>query len=146
MDILSNFGENLSELIFDNKITPEDLSKAVNIDRSVIYRYLRKKCLPSLTNAIIIADYFQCSVDYLFGLTANNSKTYGKTKATFSQMFQILLNSKNLTRYAFCQQNNFAEQSVDDWFHGKRLPNVQNAILIAKFFDCTLDYLLGRES
>ncbi|MDE5721792.1 MAG: helix-turn-helix domain-containing protein [Clostridia bacterium] len=146
MDILSNFGETLSELIFDHNLTPEEFSKAVNIDLSVIYRYRRKSCLPSLKNTIIIADYFQCSADFLFGLTANNNKTISKGETNFSQIFRELLESKNLTRYAFCKESNFAEQSVDDWYHGKRLPNIQNLILIAKHFDCTVDFLLGRES
>ena len=146
MDILSNFGETLSELIFEHNLTPEEFSKTVNIDLSVIYRYQRKSCLPSLNNAVAIADYFQCSIDFLFGLSTNNIKTVSKREVNFSKRFQEMLASKNLTRYAFCKKNNFAEQSVDDWYHGKRLPNIQNVILIAKYFDCTIDFLLGRES
>ncbi len=145
MDILSNFGETFSELIFDNKTTPEKLAQAIGIDRSVIYRYLRKQCLPSLSNVAAVADYFGCSVDFLLGLTDNGDKVYSAS-GNFAQRFRQLLENKNLTRYAFCKSNSFAEQSVDDWYHGKRMPNVQNAILIAKFFDCSLDFLLGRES
>ncbi len=146
MDIMSNFAENLSELIFENNLTPKDFSKAVNIVESVTYRYLRKVCLPSIQSAITIADYFKCSTDFLFGLTANNTKAEYKKAPPFSQRFKELLNKNNLSRYAFYNANNFAKQSIDDWYHGKRTPTVQNAILIAKYFDCTLDYLLGREN
>ncbi|MDE7181584.1 MAG: helix-turn-helix domain-containing protein, partial [Clostridia bacterium] len=135
MDILSNFGETLSELISDNNLTPEVFAKAVNIDLSVIYRYQRKKCLPSLTNTVVIADYFQCSADFLFGLSTSNVKTVSNGEVNFAKIFKGLLDRKGLTRYAFCQHAPFAEQSVDDWYHGKRLPNIQNLILIAKYFD-----------
>ena len=102
MDILSNFGETLSELISDNNLTPEEFAKAVNIDLSVIYRYQRKKCLPSLANTVVIADYFQCSADFLFGLSTNNVKTVSKGEVNFAKIFKGLLDRKGLTRYAFC--------------------------------------------
>ena len=68
-DILSNFSETLSELMFDAHMTPEALSKAIGADLSVIYRYLRKEQLPTLQRALAIADLFACSLDYLFGLS-----------------------------------------------------------------------------
>ena len=52
MDILSKFGENFAELIFDANLTPEALSQAVGIDRSMIYRYLRREYLPTLAHAV----------------------------------------------------------------------------------------------
>ncbi|MDE7306773.1 MAG: helix-turn-helix domain-containing protein [Clostridia bacterium] len=146
MDILSNFAENLSELIFDNNLTPKDFSKDINIVESVTYRYLRKVCLPSLQNAVNIADYFKCSTDYLFGLTESNEKAEFKKAPPFNQRFKEMLNKNKLSRYAFRKVTHFAQQSVDDWYHGTRTPSVQNAILIAKYFDCTLDFLIGREN
>ncbi len=56
IDILTAFSDTLCELILENNLTAETLSKAVNIDRSVIYRYQRKKSVPSLLNAVKIAD------------------------------------------------------------------------------------------
>lgn len=146
MDILTNFSENLNELIFDNGFTPETFAKAVNIDRSVIYKYLRKECLPTLPNLINIADCFKCSVDFLLGLSSTTENTNFKTAPPFSQRFKELLDGKNLTRYKFRQEIHFAKQSVDDWYHGNRFPNIDNTIELAKYFKCSLDYLLGRES
>lgn len=50
MDILSKFGENLDVLINDNQLEPLTFSEQVDIDSSLIYRYLRKEILPSLPN------------------------------------------------------------------------------------------------
>ncbi len=146
MDILTNFSENLNELAFDKNLTFEEFAKAVEIDRSVIYKYLRKECLPTLPNLIKIADYFDCSADYLLGLSQTNTNTGFKSAPPFSQRFKELLKSKNLTRYKFLQEIHFARQSVDDWYNGKRYPNIDNTLELAKYFGCSIDYLLGREN
>lgn len=145
MDILSNFAENFFELMFDKHLTPELLSTAVKIDRSLIYRYLRKEILPTLPNAIAIADYFQCSLDFLLGLSPDNPITTYQPAPPFSQRFKEILKEKNLTRYRLYHETNFAKQSIDDWFHGKRIPSLGNVVLLANYFHCSVDYLLGRE-
>lgn len=145
MDILSNFGETLNELIFDNNLTAETFSQAINIDRSVIYKYLRKETLPSLQNLIAIADYFACSTDCLVGLTHNNAVATFKKAPPFSLRFKEILDEHKLTRYGLRKQTKFAKQSIDDWFNGTRNPSVENAVLLARHFDISLDNLLGRE-
>lgn len=146
MDILSNFGETLHELISDVNLTPEAFAQKVNIDRSVVYKYLRKEVLPTLPNLIAIADFLQCSVDYLIGVSPVNPETKYRQTPPFAIRFQSLLSEKGLTRYAFLKEHHFAKQSVDDWFHGKRCPSVENLINLSKCFGCSVDYLLGRES
>lgn len=74
MDVLLHFGENLYDLIFDKKILIKDLAIILNINISLVYRYLRKECLPSLPNAVLIANYFNCSLGFLFGLELEDSK------------------------------------------------------------------------
>lgn len=145
MDILSNFSESLSAFISDYHFTPESFSKAIGIDCSVIYKYQRKVILPTLPNLIKIADYFQCSVDFLLGLSPVNPNTKYKSAPPFNICFQKILEEHKLNRYRFLKQIHFAKQSVDDWYNGKRFPTVENAIKIAKHFDCSLDYLLCRE-
>ncbi|MDE5942889.1 MAG: helix-turn-helix domain-containing protein [Clostridia bacterium] len=146
MDILTAFSETLSELMLENNLSAETFSKAVKIDRSVIYRYQRRQTLPSLENAIIIADYFNCSLDYLFGRSATNPEVLFKSAPPFSEQFKKLLDENGKTRYRLCRDTHFAEQSIDDWFHGKRLPSLQNIFDLADYFNCSLDYLIGREN
>ena len=145
MEIVESFGENLSELIFDNDLTPKAFADETKIDRSVIYKYLRKEILPTLPNLVLIADYFKCSIDFILGLSENQNITL-KPTPPFYERFRHLLKDKNLTRYKFRQEIHFAKQSVDDWYNGKRFPTVDNLIKLAKYFNCTLDELLGRET
>ena len=68
MDILSNFAENLNDLLIENSLNIKTFSIKLNLNLSECYKYLRKEYLPRLANIIKIADYFECSIDYLLGL------------------------------------------------------------------------------
>ncbi len=146
MDILSKFGENFAELIFDANFTPETLSQAVGIDRSMIYRYLRKEYLPTLAHAVAIADLLQCSLDFLFGLSEVNLKVSYLPAPPFCERFRALLAQKGVSRYRLCREIAVSPQSADDWYHGRRTPGVESALVLARYFDLTLDELLGREN
>ena len=76
MELLKIFSERLSELLFEKNLTPERFSKIININLSNIYRYLRKESVPELQNSIKIANYFNCSLDFLFGLTDYNDESF----------------------------------------------------------------------
>ena len=67
------------------------------------------------------------------------------TKGT---LFRIRL--KELREKAGCSQYSFADKfgvsqsAVGNWESGKREPNFETAVRLAKFFDVTVDYLLGH--
>lgn len=147
---MSKFGENLDYLIDDNNLSPQTLALQIGIDSSLIYKYLRKEILPTTPNLILICDFFSCSVDAILGLAVENSKIRYKKAPLFCTRFQSILKEKNLSRYKFIKDSknrnfHFAKQSVDDWYHGKRYPTVDNAVALSKYFDCTLDHLFGRD-
>lgn len=145
MDILSNFSETLSELILMHNLNSTKLSKQLNIDRSTLTKYLAKRSFPKLTYAITIADYFGCSLDYLFGLTNEyNKKTYLPCPP-FYQVFQETLKSHNCTQYRLYTDLNFNDKSVIAWYKGKSIPAMDNLIKISEYFECSLDELVGRK-
>lgn len=78
---IDDFSETLSGLILENCVTVEELSKAVWVDSSTIYKYISKRCLPTIHHAIALADYFQCSLDYLFGKAMMDGVTLFKRAA-----------------------------------------------------------------
>lgn len=150
MDILSKFGENLSDLLLDAKYTAKSFSEATGIDRSVVYKYLRGVVLPTLPNLLLIADRFGCSLDYLLGVTAENPPVRFQKAVPFDERFRALLTEKFQTRYRFLlyareKNAHIAKQSLDDWYHGKRFPSVDNFVMLAGLFNCPLDYFAGRE-
>ncbi|MEG2453970.1 MAG: helix-turn-helix transcriptional regulator, partial [Clostridia bacterium] len=116
----------------------------LNIDITNIRRYLRKTSIPMLSNAIKIADYFNCSLDFLFGLENENIYHIFKPTSSFSQCFQTVLAENNCSRYKLHKKTKISDQIIDDWFHGVRVPTIDNIIILAKYFNCSIDYLIGR--
>ena len=146
MDYLSNFSETLSDLLAIQKLTAKDLGKQIGIDRSTITKYKSKRSYPKLQFAIKIADYFGCSLDYLFGLTDDYQKKTYLQCPHFYLVFQELLKSRNCTRYRLFTDLEFYDQIVDNWYYGRTTPAMDSLIKIAGYFSCTLDELVGRKS
>lgn len=55
-----------------------------------------------------------------------------------------LLTEKNITAKKLAEAIGASEGNVSDWKSGKAIPSAEKLILIADFFDVSLDYLLGR--
>lgn len=149
MDILSNFSETLAELIFDynngQQMCAKDFAKLVGVAPTTITRYLTKKRLPTIESLVILADFFQCSTDYLLGLETESYSKIFKPCPNFAERFKDILKEHGLTSIQFSELTNINQSLVYAWKNGKRVPSLDNAIKIAKYFEFSLDKLLGRE-
>ncbi len=143
MGIVVNFAENLNDLMLDNNLSVKTFSEKLGLNMSECYKYLRNEYLPCLANIIKIADYFECSIDYLLGLEESNYLKFSHTPP-FDRTFAKLLEDKNLTRYQLNKHTKISNSRIDDWYHGRRLPSIDNLIVLAKYFDCSIDTLLAR--
>lgn len=52
---------------------------------------------------------------------------------------------KNIKQQDLAKALNITKQSVSNWENGKRLPNIEVLIQLADFYNCSLDYLVGRD-
>lgn len=144
MDILSNLSDSLKELITLNGLNEKTLAEKSNVAISSISAYINKKQAPYLENLITLADFFGCSIDYLLERTDNLPKKEYKTCPPFSQRFNELL---KLHKYSYADfQDKIAKSSFYEWKRGDSVPTLQNLTDLAKIFDCSVDYLLGRET
>ena len=146
MDILSDFGDNIKELIDDKKITVEDFAKSVDIAFSEVYRYLRKIYLPKLSNLIKIADCYNYSIDFLLGFIPFPEETVFNKTPPFDKRFKQILSDNKLTRYKISKETGISLNRLDDWYNGKFTPSLDKAIILSKYLKMTIDELLGRET
>lgn len=63
------FGERLSELRKQKKLSQDELAKKIGVHAPVIGRYERSEVKPSIEVAVKIADALSVSLDYLVGST-----------------------------------------------------------------------------
>ena len=62
-----NFKDRLKELRVEKNITQEELGKLVNMSKMAISHWEKGHSEPSITQLIILSNYFEVSVDYLIG-------------------------------------------------------------------------------
>ena len=144
MSLFVNFSERLDELMFDNQLTVKMLTKEINIQRATINRYLSGEVLPSLQTAVKLADLFHCSVDYLLGLTNTTPDSFLPCPP-FAERLKFLLEHFHCTQYRLYTYGDFPPSAIPNWLHGKYTPSLDNVVKMAKFFDCSVDFVLGRE-
>ena len=61
--------ENLFKRIADRNLTAKKLSEATGISSGNISDWKSGRSMPSAATLVILADYLDCSVDYLLGRT-----------------------------------------------------------------------------
>lgn len=64
----------------------------------------------------------------------------------FIEIFNDLLAEKNLNRKQFAEQSGIPYTTVIGWTNLNRLPDYTALIKIADFFQCSVDYLVGRQN
>ena len=143
---MTKFVDNLNYLISEKEILAKQLAREIGLTEATLSRYRKGINTPSVSNLIKFADYFQCSVDFLLGFEEENGKLTFKPCPPFAERMAQLPSLFNLSAYAFCRKVKISETAFYDWKSGSKEPNIFSLIKIAKYFDCRIDYLLGRES
>lgn len=63
------FTERFRKIIQSQKLTPYRIAKDTGISQGLMAEYNRGEKVPTVNNLIKIADYLDCSIDYLLGRT-----------------------------------------------------------------------------
>lgn len=143
---MSKFHERLAGLIIESETSVQELSEKYGFSLSALYKWLRGVCYPSFDNLVLLADNFGCSADYLLGLKDDEVEyTANEQRQPFDVLFPDLLKEKNVSEYRLVKQTGLARSKVDEWRKAASLPSVESLVLVAKFFDVTVDRLVGRE-
>lgn len=126
------------------EIKTAELAKATGIDTSTILTLLRGDGLPYVDTLVTLADYFNCPTDYLLGLSDMPVNGNFKSRPPFSERLTFLLQHFNVTKYRLEKDTKLSEKTVNRWHNGKTQPTVESLIKLARYFDCSVDFLLGR--
>ncbi len=140
----SVFGERLQAALQAHGFSRAQFAAEMDMNLSLLYKYLRGDCLPSLPTANAIADKLDCSLDWLCGQSDENKAR--TANVPFNSRFCELLTKRHVTRYRLIKDTGLSKQSVDGWYHGTRNPSFMHLQVLAKYFSCTVDYLAGREN
>lgn len=62
----------------------------------------------------------------------------------FAEIFVKMLDKKNISAYRLSQDTGITQGMISYWKSGERMPSAENLITLADYFECSVDYLLGR--
>ena len=140
-DFMNEFQERLQDLINDKKISKNQLADLVGVNHDTLNNYFRKNFYPDILVAKRLASYFDCSLDYLFGLS-DNVKNVDKNNKTFFENFNSLLNNFDVSLYKVMHDLKMSYYNYYRWKDGV-YPRTSRIIDIAKYFNVSVDYLVG---
>lgn len=145
MENLSKLPERLKELMGEAEINTPRLAEKIGIEHSAISKFLNAERLPSAATLVKLADFFNCTTDYLLGLSDILDDRSFKQRPPFSEQLSFLLEYYHITKYRLEKDTNFSEETVNYWHKGKYEPTVESLIRLSKYFKTTVDFILGRE-
>ena len=140
---MSRFSEVLSYLIFEQNADAKAFAAKIGVSPTCITRYLRDDRFPSIEMLVLLADYFECSADYLLGLEENKGSAKYKKCPKFSTQFAYLLDYFDYNCFKLSEGINIHQSTLYAWENGKRVPTAENVIKLAEVFDCRADFILG---
>ncbi|MFA5449790.1 MAG: helix-turn-helix transcriptional regulator [Clostridia bacterium] len=144
MSILINFIERLCELMQENNLNSKQLAQAVGISQTSISKWMNNKKTVSLKHLLLLANYFNCSLDYLTGRSDDLLSFTPHSPILFSQRIREILQEQGSNRYRFVKQTRFTDTHFYRWDKGA-VPQLATLEELANLFDCSIDYLVGRE-
>ncbi len=140
---MNDFQERLEELLVENNLSRLQLSKILNISSTTINGYFNNNYYPKIEIAISMSIYFNCSLDFLFGLSDIKNNVSHNNNNTFFENFNNLIKLSGISIAQTMKNLKMSEYNCYRWRDGL-LPKTVNLIDIAKYFDISVDYLLGN--
>ena len=138
------FKKNFMQLVGNMDCNNTDAARLIGIDYRVYKSIMEYGKLPKPLTLVRIADYFDLSVDFLLGRSAQRSFVRAETPTPFPQRYAALKRKRGLTDYAVAQKLFISTSYPAAWKKFGFLPSLENLVMLAELFGVSLDYLLGR--
>ena len=125
-------------------LTPSEFAKQIGCGKGTVSRYLNAQKIPTIPLLIRMADFFNCSTDYLLGRETEKYNYTFYPCPTFQTRLPKLCEELHINKYQLQKRTGITESSIYDWQRGDTNPRLDNLIKIADTFDCSIDFILGR--
>lgn len=142
---MNDFQERLQGLLNDNNLSRLQLANKICIAPSTINGYFNDNYYPEIEIAIKMSNFFNCSLDFLLGLSDEKNSKFKITQTNISEIFFKNFNSlikENKVSIARTMRDlKMSEQNYYRWRDGQ-FPKTINLIAIANYFETSIDFLL----
>lgn len=145
MPISSEFQRRFQELVAEMNIENKTAaSQQIGIAHAQFFNAYNYGIIPKPKTLMRIADFFNISIEYLLGMTENDSfEKAAHTSAFHDRLFE-LLEAHNISPSELSQKTHIHRSNISQWKTKKTIPLLDDLIIVADEFNVSLDYLLGR--
>lgn len=136
----------IADLRLDNDLKQKDIAKVLNVLSNNYSKWERGVTDIPLEKSNELVNYYDCSFDYLFGLSSNSKKKLNKEidlKLLCKRLLE-LRKSKNLTQEQLSNAVGFHQRTYSHYEDGSRVPTSFKLYYIAVYYNVSLDYLVGK--
>ena len=141
---MSKLSEILLELTTDCNLNTTDFAKDIGLTRSCVSNYLNNIRTPKYEHFIKLIEYFNCSADYMLGLSDWDKQTAFHPVPPFKDRLRALLREYGKTQEQFIEELPVSSSVLYKWLNGISKPSTDTLIRLATYFECSVDYLIGR--
>lgn len=136
--------EILKELMEEHNLTQMELSIKTGIPDGNISNYLSRVHTPNFENFVKLLYHFNCSADYLLGLTEFHTEEPLHPVLPFHERLREILKERKMSQNQLRLRLEASTSVMYKWTSGKSFPLLESLIRIAHELDCSVDYLIGR--
>lgn len=144
MDFLSIFCERLNDLITEKDLKNDVIAKELGVSSEAVRLWRHSKRYITLSQISKLADYLGCSIDYLAGRSEELLDYSPNDTYSFYPRLRQIMKEKGITRYALVKDTKIYDGYFTNWKNGADV-HILTLILLADYFDVTIDYLVGKE-
>ena len=139
---MENLKSRIDEILSERNLTRIDLANLAGVHRNVIAKLNYASI--SLSTAIKIANILNISIDYMVGLSEDDSKFKPTNNINFYNNCKKILEELNISQRKLCRDLNFSTDAFTRWKNGQ-LPFLSSIISIAKYLNVEIEELIGRK-
>ena len=141
------YKDKLIELREENNLKQKNIAEILNVDRSVYGRYEKEYQIIPIKHLNTICNYFEISLDYLFGFSNNKNYKNSKSeinKETSKERLKTFRKEQKITQDKLAEILNTSQSTIADYERGKNTIPTPFLYTICKKYHISADYLLGK--
>ncbi|MBQ8291126.1 MAG: helix-turn-helix transcriptional regulator [Clostridia bacterium] len=128
----------------EKNLNATQLAEQMGIPSMDIYRYVSGTHMPSYALLIKLLNFFECSADYLLGQIDIPTEELLHPVLPFCKRLPAVLKELRISKSSIIKNMHVSPSVMHKWTTGKNEPNSDTLIKLAKYLDCSVDYLIGR--
>ena len=144
-EIIVKFTNSLNELIEEGGYGTTSFARAIGVDKVIVHRWRRYGKDVRLNTLLKLADFFDCSIEYLCGKTDERlDYTPVKELPPLGEHIKKVLATCGVSAYRMMCDTGIKRAQYQHWREGS-LPRLSSVETVAKYLSVTIDYLIGRD-